>query len=182
MEKSWNCVFEFLWEPWVWLQIQGSWVWSLPSPILSWRFIMEWFLQSFSSFHWFKKGCHQLQAKVWAQSTDWQACDAMRLLRPNKKINVFRVTRLKILGRVGTHILGQKVTPHITHTSVYGGSFTNLSRTICHSLSADSWVMGPWGCPSYHCHRTESIEKFTPTVLSIMTSRHYTMISWTRMV
>ena len=26
-------------------------------------------------------------------------------LRPNKKISVFRITGLKILGRVGTHIL-----------------------------------------------------------------------------
>ena len=26
------------------------------------------------------------------------------MLRPNKKISVFRVTGLKILGRVGTHI------------------------------------------------------------------------------
>ena len=23
MEKSWNCVFEFLWEPWIWLQLQA---------------------------------------------------------------------------------------------------------------------------------------------------------------
>ena len=29
----------------------------------------------------------------------------MDQLRPNKKINVFRVTGLKILGRVGTHII-----------------------------------------------------------------------------
>ena len=27
-----------------------------------------------------------------------------RLIRPNKKISVFRVTGIKILGRVGTHI------------------------------------------------------------------------------
>ena len=34
-------------------------------------------------------------------------CDFMQIglkLRPNKKISVFRVTGLKILGRVGTHI------------------------------------------------------------------------------
>ena len=30
---------------------------------------------------------------------------SMVLIRPNKKISVFRVTGLKILGRVGTHIL-----------------------------------------------------------------------------
>ena len=29
----------------------------------------------------------------------------MKELRPNKKISMFRVTGLKILGRVGTHIL-----------------------------------------------------------------------------
>ena len=33
----------------VWLQIQGSWVRSRSGPILSWRLIMKWFLQSFSS-------------------------------------------------------------------------------------------------------------------------------------
>ena len=27
------------------------------------------------------------------------------IIRPNKEISVFRVRRLKILGRVGTHIL-----------------------------------------------------------------------------
>ena len=33
----------------VWLQIQGSRVWSRPGPILSWRLIMKLFLRSFSS-------------------------------------------------------------------------------------------------------------------------------------
>ena len=33
----------------VWLQIQGSRVWSRSGPILSWRLIMKWFLRSFSS-------------------------------------------------------------------------------------------------------------------------------------
>ena len=66
----------------------------------------------------------------------------------------------------------KKETPH-----VYGGSFTNISQTICHSLSADSWVIGPWGCPSFHFHRTKLIEQLRPTVLSILTSRHYTMTS-----
>ena len=32
----------------VWLQIQGSRVWSQSGPILSWRLIMKWFLRSFS--------------------------------------------------------------------------------------------------------------------------------------
>ena len=35
------------------------------------------------------------------------------------------------------------------------GSFTNLSQTIPHSLSADSWLMRFWGCPS--CHLPEEI-------------------------
>ena len=66
--------------------------------------------------------------------------------------------------------------------TVYGGSFTNLIRLICHSFSADSWVIGPWGCPSYHCHPTKLIEQFTPTVLSILTSRHYKITSYTHTV
>ena len=33
---------------------------------------------------------------------------AMQLLRPNKKISVFRVMGLKILGRIGTHIFKKK--------------------------------------------------------------------------
>ena len=74
------------------------------------------------------------------------------------------------------HILGKKkkkrnaaYKPYIVYI---WGSFTSLSQTICHSLSADSWVIGPTGCPSYHCHRTKLIEQYTPTVLSILTSGH----------
>ena len=82
-------------------------------------------------------------------------------------------------GRGFENILGQKrnaaYKPYILYGG--GGSFTNLSQTICHSLSADSCVIGPSCCPRYHCHRTKLIEQSTPTVLSILTSRHYTMTS-----
>ena len=50
----------------------GSRVRSRAGPILSWRLIMKSFLQSFSSLplnESFKKGCCQLRAKVYAQST-----------------------------------------------------------------------------------------------------------------
>ena len=33
----------------IWLQIQGSWVWSRPGPILSWKLIMKLIIRSFSS-------------------------------------------------------------------------------------------------------------------------------------
>ena len=55
------------------------------------------------------------------------------------------------------------------------GSFTNLSQMICHSLSADSWILSLWDCPSCHCHRTKMIGQLRPTVLSILTPRHYTV-------
>ena len=65
-------------------------------------------------------------------------------------------------------ILGQKRNAAYKTYIVYGGSFTNLSQTICHSLSADSWIIRYWGCPSYHCH----LHLFKPTFLSILTSLH----------
>ena len=37
--------------------------------ILPWGLIVKCFLQSFSSFRWFKKGCYQLNTKVCAHST-----------------------------------------------------------------------------------------------------------------
>ena len=55
---------------------------------------------------------------------------------------------------------------------VYGRYFTNLSQTICHSLSADSWIMSSCGCSGFHCHRVTFIQQFKPTFLSILTSRH----------
>ena len=41
------------------------------------------------------------------------------------------------------NILGQKRNAAYKTYILYGMSFTNLSQTICHSLSADSWVIGP---------------------------------------
>ena len=45
-------------------------------------------------------------------------------------------------------ILGQKRNAAYKTYILYGVSFTNMSQTICHSLSADSWAIGPSGCPS----------------------------------
>ena len=70
------------------------------------------------------------------------------------------------------HILGQKRNAAYKTYIVYGGYFTNLSQTICHSLSADSCIMSSWGCSGYHCHRTKLIQQFKPTFLSILTSLH----------
>ena len=70
------------------------------------------------------------------------------------------------------YILGQKRNAAYITYIVYGGSFTNLSQKICHSLSANSWIMSSWGCASYHCQRTTLIQQFKPTFLSILTSRH----------
>ena len=80
------------------------------------------------------------------------------------------------------YILGQKRNAAYKPYIVYGWFFTNLSQTICHSLSADSRIMSSWGCPSYHCHRTKLIHQFKPTFLSILTSRHLTMTSRMRTV
>ena len=71
-----------------------------------------------------------------------------------------------------TYILGQKRNAPYKTYIVYGGNFTNLSQTICHSLNADSWFMSSWGFTSYHCHRTKSIDQLKPTFLSILTSRN----------
>ena len=46
------------------------------------------------------------------------------------------------------YILGQNRNAAYKTYIVYGGSFTNLSQTIGHSMSADSWIMSSWGCPS----------------------------------
>ena len=55
------------------------------------------------------------------------------------------------------------------------GSFTNLSQTICHSLSADSWIMSYYSCANYHFYqknyscasyhftKKKLIHKFKPT-------------------
>ena len=61
------------------------------------------------------------------------------------------------------YILGQKRNTAYKTYIVYGGSFTNLSQAICHSLSADSWIMSSWGCSCYHCHWTKLIHQFKPT-------------------
>ena len=76
----------------------------------------------------------------------------------------------KVLENV--NILGQKGNAAYKACIVYGGSFTNLVQTICHSLSADSWIMNSWGCPGYHCHWTKLICQFKSTFLSILMSRH----------
>ena len=47
-----------------------------------------------------------------------------------------------------SYILGQKRNAAYKTYIVYGGSFTNLSQTICRSMRADSWIMSSWGCPS----------------------------------
>ena len=44
------------------------------------------------------KGDESSKCFSWLKYTVWH------LIRPNKKISVFRVTGLKILGKVGTHI------------------------------------------------------------------------------
>ena len=75
-------------------------------------------------------------------------------------------------SHVAAHILGQKINAACKTYIVYGGSFTHLSQTICHSLRADSWIMSSWGCPSYHCHRTKLIHQFKPTFIWILTSCH----------
>ena len=80
------------------------------------------------------------------------------------------------------YILGQKRNAAYKTYIVYGGNFTNLSQTICHSLIADSWFMSSWGFPNYHCHRTKLIDQFKPTFLSILTSRNKAMTSWVRTV
>ena len=41
-------------------------------------------------------------------STEFNLISKHSLLRPNKEISVFRVTGLKILGRVGTHFFLEK--------------------------------------------------------------------------
>ena len=78
-------------------------------------------------------------------------------------------------------ILGKKRNAAYYTYIIYGVSFTNLSRTICHGVGTNSWFIGPLGFPCYHCYRTKLIVQFT-TVLSILTSHHYTMTSWTRTV
>ena len=70
------------------------------------------------------------------------------------------------------YILGQKRNAAYKTYILYGVYFINLSQTICHSLSADSWIMSSCGCPGYHCHRTKLIQQFKPTFLFILTSRH----------
>ena len=37
--------------------------------------------------------------------------------------------------------------------------------------------MRSWGCPSCHCHGKKLIEQLRPTVLSILTLPHYTVMS-----
>ena len=49
---------------------------------------------------------------------------------------------------VNIHILGQKRNAAYKTYIAFGGNFTNLSQTICHSMSADSWIISSWGCPS----------------------------------
>ena len=49
------------------------------------------------------------------------------------------------MHRRHTHILRKKRNAAYKAYNVYGGFFTNLSRTIYHSLSDDVWVMSPWG-------------------------------------
>ena len=61
------------------------------------------------------------------------------------------------------YILGQKRNAAYKTYILYAVSFTNLSQTICHRTSTDTWVIGPSGCPSNHCHRTKLIEQLTPT-------------------
>ena len=62
------------WLSWmhIWLVIRRFWVCSTApcrvGNILSWRFIMKYFLRSFFSFCWFKKGNSQSLAKEWAHS------------------------------------------------------------------------------------------------------------------
>ena len=65
---------------------------------------------------------------------------------------------------------------------MYRGLSPIISQMICHSLSADSWIMSSWGCPSCHCHQMKLIEQLRTTVLSILTSCHYTVTSWRCMV
>ena len=62
------------------------------------------------------------------------------------------------------HILGQKRNAAYKTYIVYGGYFTNLSQTICHSLSADFLIMSSCGCPGYHNQRTTFIQQFKPTL------------------
>ena len=79
--------------------------------------------------------------------------------RPLCKMVVF------IVHQLYKYILDQKRNAAYKTYILYGGSFTNLSQTICHSLSADSLSMSFWGCTSYHCHRTKLIHQFKPTFL-----------------
>ena len=64
-----------------------------------------------------------------------------------------------------SHILGHKK-KHCMLNLYRGLSPIDLSQTIFHSLSADSWIMSSLSCPSCHLNRTKLIEQLRPTVLS----------------
>ena len=83
-----------------------------------------------------------------------------------------KTIKRKIINKYKLYTLGQKRNAAYKTYILYGVYFINLSQTICHSLSADSWIMSSWGCPGYHCHRTKLIQQFKATFLSILTSRH----------
>ena len=59
------------------------------------------------------------------------------------------------------------------------GGLSPISRKRCVTfLSADSWIMSSWGCPSYHCHRTKLIYQFKPMFLSILVSECNDLSIW----
>ena len=98
------------------------------------------------------------------------------LRRSGERLRTFRSSSLEInLLKISFYsgiILGQKSNAAYKTYIVYGGYFTNLLQTICHSLSADSWNMSSCDCPGYHCHRATFIQEFKTTFLLILTSRH----------
>ena len=115
-------------------------------------------------------------------------CTKRKLFQKDEKKNSYHVTCQLLITSwcfkrnqsfFPKYILGQKRNAAYKTYIVYGGggSFINLKQMICHSFSADSWIMSSRGCASYHCHRKKLIRQFKPTFLSILTSRHYAMTS-----